>query len=607
MKHYTHNNCEQSATSAEPFKTIVSLANYHGESIPEKQFIQWLDRGNIESDSYTYAELDTNARSLAVAINNLLATNETSPNKDNAQKVALIVVQPGLSFVVSFFACLYAGVIAVPTYPPKKNETLNKLGLLACDAKADLIITDKVTAPLIGELRKQVSGIKFLLSDEIDKSLAGFWRYPEITENSVAFYQYTSGSTGTPKGVVISHCNLMSNQQIIAEAMNHDSQTVVVGWLPMFHDMGLIGNLLQPFYLGARCILMSPSSFIMNPIRWLEAISKYKATVSGGPNFAYDLCISRTTEKQRKDLDLSSWKIAFNGSEPIRIETLNNFSKTFSGNQFSDTAFYPCYGMAESTLLITGSSHNSSPYTITVDKQALSKNEVVLAPENLASESDAKNELNLADNTQTTRLVSSGIVYKECCVKIVDPSSNLAQQEGVIGEIWTKSDSVAMQYKGKPQLSKQTFNATIANEPDGSEYLRTGDLGFIHNSELFVTGRLKDLIIINGKNHYPQDIERTVLSADCKLCDCTAAAFSIDMNNREQLIVVLSIKKNLLNKIDRKNLGKTIMSLLTKCHGVNISDLVLSLTRLPLTSSGKIRRSICREMYLKNEFVPIND
>jgi len=574
------------------FETIVALAQCRSQKNANKPFIQWLDRGNVEGKSYTYSEMDSYARALAVHINQTLDKNKHQENCSR-QKVALIITQPGLDFVVSFFACLYAGVIAVPTYPPKKNESLDKFRLLIADAEAKVIITDETTLHLVKDLKNNNPRLDMILASKVDTALSSLWEYPRINKNSTAFYQYTSGSTGSPKGVVVSHDNLMVNQQMIASAMNHDANAIVVGWLPMFHDMGLIGNLLQPFYLGARCILMSPSAFIMNPIRWLEAISKYKATISGGPNFAYDLCIRRTTERQRANLDLSRWTIAFNGSEPVRAESIQQFTNTFKQYGFKQSAMYPCYGMAESTLFISGSSPIRIPNVLTINKQAFEKKSIEL---------DSKQNESIDESIE---IVSSGRPILDACLKIVDPATNLELDENSVGEIWVNSRSNARSYNQKSRLSKLTFDAKIRNDLKKTSYLKTGDLGFLHDGELYVTGRIKDLIILNGKNYYPQDIEKNCLEVDGILSECTSVAFSIDKNGKEQAVVILAVKKNIRHKIDYFSIWKSIKSAVIKFHGIKLYDLIMVSARLPLTSSGKIRRSKCREMYLNNDFIPI--
>jgi len=616
MQHIKQQHVNRRLTKWNPqqCETIVALARHHAQTLGDKQFILWLDKGTIESRSYTFAELDIRARSLAVQLTQIGDLNHKSTWLDLNHPAALIVTQPGLEFVIAFFACLYAGIAAVPAYPLKKNESTSRLQIMIKDSDAKILITDQTSVESIKSCQDINTRVEVISANHVDTLLCQFWTFPNINAKSTAFIQYTSGSTGAPKGVVITHGNLMYNERIIAQSMNHDSDTVIVGWLPLFHDMGLIGNLLHPLFLGVQCILMSPLSFVVNPIRWLEAISKYRATTSGGPNFAYDLCVSRTTAKQREQLDLSCWKIAYNGAEPIRVDSLVRFSHTFSKYGFKKSAMYPCYGMAESTLFVTGSRYNKIPTILSVDKQSLMSHKVHPVSENIKLPTSdptvfSKNKnspANHANQSDIIQLVSSGLTYQDCQVKIVDPATKVELDEDKVGEIWTTSPSIAQQYKNQAQLSQSTFHAQLSGTDSKIPFLRTGDLGFLHNNELFVTGRCKDLIIINGKNHYPQDIELTTTTAHPKIMSCTAAAFSVDIESREKLIVILSIKKNLLGNFPTKAISSAIKSAITCHHAIQIYRLAMVTSQIPITSSGKIQRSRCQQLYLNGELKIIN-
>lgn len=566
--------------------TLVHRARAHARDIGDRPFLLWLDNGSTEASAYTYAELDRKARALAVQIRAALALDTQAALQDERPPTALIVTRHGLEFALAFFGCLYAGVAAVPAYPLKKGEPDARLRALLDNCGARLVISDASSTPSTDFARTLAPRATLLLVDDVDAARAAQWRFPAIDADSVAFIQYTSGSTGAPKGVVVTHGNLMCNQRMITAAMGHGAHTVFVGWLPLFHDMGLVGNLLNPFYLGVRCVLMSPYSFIVNPIRWLQAISKYRATTSGGPNFAYELCLQRTSADQRRALDLSSWQIAFNGAEPVRATTLERFAATFREHGFRPSAFYPCYGMAETTLMVTGVDPAREPALLDVEREALELGEVLPAA---AGDGVA--------------LVSSGRAVPQCELRIVDPASAEALAEDRVGEIWVRSPSVGREYYGQPELSAFTFGAQLRGEErSAGGFLRTGDLGFLHGGELYVTGRMKDLIIINGRNHYPQDIELSALQAHAALQGSMAAAFSVDARDAERLVLALAASERLLQSLPLAEVVRAITRSVTQHHGVEIEDLVILGGRLPTTSSGKIRRSRCRQLYLDQGF-----
>ena len=597
----TRNNSELLHLSAAPNDTIVSVATQHAQELPNQKYITWLDRGKTESDSFTFAELDRQARTLAVQLRSIAQSYRPYHDRP-VYPAALIVTQPGLDFVKAFFACLYAGIVAVPTHPLKRGESSQRLNMLLNDSHACMVLTDDKSYSQITEFPDIVKQTSIVRLNSLSLGLYDDWQFPEISENSPAFYQYTSGSTGRPKGVIVTHGNLMSNERAISDAMQTSRDTVVVGWLPLFHDMGLIGNLLQPFYLGVSCYLMSPLAFIASPIRWLQAISKYQATASGGPNFGYELCVTRTTAEQRAGLDLSHWQVAFNGSEPVRAATMDRFSRTFAASGFNRSAFFPCYGMAESTLFITGSSPER-PYTVlTVDKHHLELGKVhPVCTINTSSKTELPAEEGF-NKGQTLQLVSSGKPYQGCEVKIVDPESLVELDEQHVGEIWTCSASVAKGYKNKQQLTQHAFKARISQSEDNKQYLRTGDLGFLYKGELFVTGRHKDLIIINGRNHYPQDLEQTAIQAHELLSSCRAAAFSVDSGTQERPVIILSLSKNLVDDQRINDSRTAIHEAITREHNLNLHDLVFITSRLPETSSGKLQRSRCKQMYLAGDF-----
>lgn len=575
-----NNNCLFEAKAS--FESFVDLGCVYAKKMADQPFFTWLEDGKLESDSFTFGQLDKEARALAATLRLTLNKNAHSDTKPDAYPTALIVTKPGPSFVIAFFGCLYAGIAAVPIPSLRKQGNSDRILPFLNNAEAKIIIADEESANLIGSHNE----VAIVTLESVDISLADDWQFPNIDGDTAAFVQYTSGSTGNPKGVVVTHRNLMSNQRMLAGAFNHNESTIIVSWLPVFHDMGLIGNLLQAFYVGVPCILMSPQAFIAHPIRWLEAISKYKATTSGAPNFAYDLCIARTTEAQRKELDLSSWKVAFNGSEPVRADTITGFTQTFANCGFKKETMYPCYGMAEGTLFISGSPHDQAPRMVTVDKDELNFDRISIA--------DSLSE----ENANTTTLVSSGITYQDCDTRIVCPNEFRQLADNQVGEVWVSSASVASGYKNQKALSVETFRATIKNCGQGKAFLRTGDLGFIHKQQLYITGRRKDLIIINGRNHYPQDIESTATKSHIDIAGCQAVAFSIDTDNTECLVVMLYINARLIQKIDLETVIQLVKRNIAKEHQISLHDFIITQTRLPLTSSGKIQRTKSKHMYL---------
>ena len=566
------------------FSTLVELLIYRAKNQSEQKAYSFLQSVETEAASLTYGELHLQAQAIAASLQALNLGGER----------ALLLYQPGLDFIAAFFGCLYAGVIAVPAYPPRRNQKLSRLQAIAKDAQAKIVLTSKSILDNLQTGSNQedleIFGLHWLATDELSNELAQAWQPQELTPNTLAFLQYTSGSTGTPKGVMISHGNLLHNERMIEKAFGHTNKTIVVGWLPVFHDMGLIGNVLQPLYLGVPCILMSPVEFLQKPIRWLQAISHYKATTSGGPNFAYDLCIRKVTPEQLATLDLSSWEVAFTGAEPVRAETLEQFASTFAPCGFRKEAFYPCYGMAETTLIVSGGEKTALPITCNVEKAALEQNRIVKQHE-------------AQGDTQTT-LVGCGQSPGDQKAIIVDPQSLTMCASEQVGEIWVAGPSVAQGYWNQPEETEKTFHAYLADTDINDSatsipFFRTGDLGFLQDGELFITGRLKDVIIIRGQNHYPQDIELTVEKSHPALKPASGAAFAIDFKGSERLVIVQEVERSYLRKLNVQEILGNVRQAVIAQHGLDIYATVLIKTgSIPKTSSGKIRRQACRTAFL---------
>ena len=408
---------------------------------------------------------------------------------------ALLIYPSGLDFIAAFYACLYSGIIAVPVYPPsatRSDQALQRFRAIARDAQPDIVLTTSSLAVRVKSLvasSPELQSVRVLVTSELADGREEQWHDPDISGDTLAFLQYTSGSTGTPKGVMLTHRNLLHNSALIADVCRHPSHAHIVTWLPLYHDLGLIGGIIQPLYAGFGSTILSPTSFLQRPIRWLQAISRFKATMSGAPNFAYDLCVRKTTPEQRATLDLSSWEIAANGAEPVRAETFEQFFNTFAPYGLRREALYPCYGLAEATLFAGGRPHGTEITTQTFDETVLAHNQAVEAA---------------VIEQGTTRLVSLGHPLTHQELLIVNNETFTPCAPDSVGELWIASPSVAQGYWRRSAETRETFQAYLATGE--GPFLRTGDLGFLHNEELFITGRLKDLIIIRGSNHYPQDI-----------------------------------------------------------------------------------------------------
>ncbi|MEG4631193.1 amino acid adenylation domain-containing protein [Microcoleus sp. AR_TQ3_B6] len=558
---------------------LVELLQNRALHQPEQKYTFLLD-GKTETACLTYRELDAIARSHAVRLQTLGVTGER----------ALLLFPPGLDYLAAFFGCLYAKVIAVPLYPPKLKRNLAKISAIALDAGATVAIAPARHLENLEQLCEQAPELKAMrwLSAEALADDGEKWEQPPIHPDSVAYLQYTSGSTSTPKGVMVSHANVLYNIEYIHRGFDHDSESVAVTWLPHFHDMGLIDGLLKPLYLGIPSYFMPPAAFIQNPMCWLEAISRYKATHSGGPNFAYDLCASKISKilgDGEKMLDLSSWRVAYNGAEPIHKETLERFTKAFEPWGFQADAFCPAYGMAETTLKIATVRSGITPTFLPVDAGALENNHIV--------------EVGEGDRGART-LVGCGFPEFGTLVAIVNPESLRQCQPQEVGEIWVAGSTVARGYWNRPEETEKTFQAYLSDTGEGP-FLRTGDLGFLRDRELFVTGRLKDLIIIRGRNLYPQDIERTALRSHPSLRPGAIAAFSVEVAGEEQLVIVQELQSRKAPD-NSEEIISAIRSSIAQEYEVQVYGVVLIKPgSIPKTTSGKIqRRAACADFLADN-------
>ncbi|MGF1488110.1 MAG: amino acid adenylation domain-containing protein, partial [Prochloraceae cyanobacterium] len=570
IPNFTSDNCSN----------LVDILRKRAQAQAHQIAYTFLVDGERQEINLTYQQLDRDARAIAVHLQACCQPGDR----------ALLLYPSGLDFIKAFFGCLYAGIVAVPAYPPRRNQNMSRLEAILKDARAKVVLTTNLISSNVEKKivanNNELTFLHYIATDIIPQEKSSFWQEPELKQDTLTFLQYTSGSTGNPKGVMVTHANLMHNSRMIQTAFSHSEKTKFVGWLPLFHDMGLIGNVLQPMYLGIPSILMSPVAFLQKPIRWLQAISKYKATTSGGPNFAYDLCIKKIKSTEVADLDLSSWKVAFNGAEPVRVDVLDNFTKMFAPCGFKAKTFYPCYGMAESTLLITGGSVNCEPKICSVDRTFLKQNRAIDIGEKKGKKS---------------RLVGCGQSWSNQKIVIVNPQFFTECQEEEIGEIWVKGDSVANGYWQKPELTRDIFDACLQNTGERG-FLRTGDLGFVRDGELFVTGRLKDLIIIRGRNYYPQDIELVAEKSHPSLRVNCAAAFAVEIVGEKQLVIAIEVERTSLRKLNvNEVVGEIRRAISEEFHLQVYGILLLKTGTIPKTSSGKIQRSTTCDRFLLNE------
>jgi acyl-CoA synthetase (AMP-forming)/AMP-acid ligase II len=559
------------------FSTLVELLRYRASNQPERIAYIFLRDGETEEARLTYGELDQNARAIAAHLQSLDAQGERG----------LLLYPPGLEFISAFFGCLYAGVVAIPAYPPRRNQNLLRLQAIIADSQARFTFTNAALfSSLENQLTKdpELAAMKWVVTDEIDHRLSEDWQEPTLEKNSLAFLQYTSGSTGTPKGVMVSHYNLLINSADLDRGWGHDQDSAMVTWLPTFHDMGLIYGVIQPLYKGFLCYMISPASFMERPLRWLQAISDKKATHSAAPNFAYDLCVRKIPPEKRASLDLSRWRMALNGAEPVRAEVLEKFAEAFQVSGFKATALCPGYGLAEATLKVTAVAYNSPPYFYRVQANALEKNQIIAATET---------------DTNVQTLVGCGWTTIDTKIVIVDPETLKPCLPEIVGEIWVSGATIAQGYWGKPQETQETFQAYLADTGAGP-FLRTGDLGFIKDGELFVTGRLKEVILIRGRNNYPQDIELTVQNSHPALRPSCGAAFTVEVKEEERLVVVQEVERTWLRKIDTDEVKRAIRKAVVQEYDLQVYAIALIRTgSLPKTSSGKIQRRSCRAKFLE--------
>ena len=539
-------------------RTLVQSLQRRAVQTPDQVALRFLAESAEHSVVLSYRDLDQRARTIASALQANAALGDR----------AVLLFPSGPDYVAAFFGCLYAGVIAVPAYPPESTRRHHQERLLSIisDAEPRLLLTIASLAEGLAQIENAPPVLSVDTLDGTDN-----WVAPEVHPDDIAFLQYTSGSTALPKGVQVSHGNLVANEVLIRRGFGIDlnPDDVIVSWLPLYHDMGLIGGLLQPIFSGVPCVLMSPAYFLGRPLRWLEAISEYGGTISGGPDFAYRLCSERVSESALERLDLSKWRVAYSGSEPIRLDTLERFAEKFAACGFSSDNFFASYGLAEATLFVAGGTRGHGIPALRVDETALAANR--------------------AEPGQGSAIMSCGTSQPEHAVLIVDPHTLNELPDNSVGELWATGPSIAHGYWRNPEATAKTFV-----QHAGRTWLRTGDLGFIRFGEVYITGRLKDLLIVRGHNLYPQDIEQTIEREVEVVRKGRVAAFAVNDQGLEGIGIAAEISRSVQKILPPEALIKAIRQAVAEAYQEAPSVVVLlNPGALPKTSSGKVQRAAC--------------
>ena len=595
--------------------SLVDVLCERAEQSPLAPLFSYMEDGQTETSRLSRGGLHDRARAIAAVLQSFRLEGER----------ALLFFPDGLDYATAFFGCLYARIIAVPTFaihPSRLARSLSRLRVIARDARPAVILTTTAIASQMEQLVQEEAGadfgdVRWIAIDEIPDSMSTGWSRPAIATESLAYLQYTSGSTGNPKGVMISHANVLDNLRNMHEAFGHDEPSTLVVWLPTFHDMGLVYGLIQPIFSGFANHLMPPTAFLKRPMSWLEVMTRVKATHTVAPNFGYERCLQKVNAEEVATLDLSACVAAMNGAEPIRLSTIDRFSAAFESVGFLRSSFRPCYGLAEATLMVTAA-RAASVRAVILDSEALGRDEFVVVP---------------AQTPSAQTLVSCGPTYSDTELVITDPQSGLPCAPRRVGEVWVRGSSVAQGYWGHPGRSNETFGASAVT--GAAPFMRTGDLGIVHDGELYVTGRLKDVIIIRGRNHYPQDIESIVEASHESIRPGCVAAFGVDVDGEERLVVVAEVERrhritrrvegtgqyterrrserrqevlpdaeNVDRAFSEKEATESIRRAVSAEQGLQVHSVVfLTPGSLPKTTSGKLQRRACLAAYLSGSLV----
>jgi acyl-CoA synthetase (AMP-forming)/AMP-acid ligase II len=561
------------------FSSMVDLLRRRAAEQADQRAYVFLSERGAEEATLSFADLERRASAVAAQLS----------GRSQKGDRALLMFPPGLDFIVAFFGCLMAGVIAVPVMPPRRTSTRDASVNIAADCTPRFVLTMAALIESRADIveRFRTADLAWIMVDRLAESSGSPVPLPAPLRSDLAFLQYTSGSTSAPKGVMVSHANLLANLEMIRVTLGNTRTSTYAAWIPFYHDMGLILNVLQSLYIGALCVVLSPTSFIQRPLTWLQAIHHYRAEVACAPNFAYDLCVSRFRAGQVEGLDLSCWKIALNGAEPVRAGTIEQFAAKFAPYGYDPRSMYPAYGMAEATLLISGGRRGEGPVTRTVSRERLQR-DLIVAP-------DSRND--------TRVVVGCGRHLIDEEIAIVDPETLQRLPFDKVGEIWVRGPHVAAGYWQNAAATAAAFKARIAGAGEAC-WLRTGDLGFVDEAgELYITGRIKDVIILYGVNHYPQDIEMTMQEAHPALRKNGGAAFAVvDQRGEERLVLVQEVERTQRLQLAPDEVETRIREAVSSEHDVAAHRIVLIRPgSLPKTTSGKIQRSLTRDLWLRNE------
>jgi acyl-CoA synthetase (AMP-forming)/AMP-acid ligase II len=563
----------------ETFSSLVGLLARRAESQPDEPAYIFLSDRGAEEAALTFRQLYHASLALAARLTGIARPGDR----------AILVFPPGLEFLIAFFGCQIARLIAVPMMAPRRQGARDSSAAIISNCQPVVALTSPGFADRKDLHARFLSEqIQWLTVDLMHRK-PGQADLPAPEPRDIAFLQYTSGSTSEPKGVAVSHANLLANLEMIRLSLGNTRRSTYVNWVPLYHDMGLILNALEALYVGALCVLMAPNGFMQRPLNWLRAIDHYRGEVGCSPNFGFDLCVSRYRADQVQGLDLSSWKVALNGAEPVHAETIKRFIETFAGHGFDPTAAFPAYGMAEATLLIAGGSRGAGHVTRTVSRSGLQAH-AVGAP---------------VDHADIQTLVGCGRALVNERIAIVEPESRRRLPPDIVGEVWVNGPNVARAYWRNAEATRSNLTAQIAGEDNAVDWLRTGDLGFLDKTgELFITGRIKDLIIVRGINHYPQDIEHTVQGLDPAFRRHGGAAFSVcDEGGEETLVIVQEIERTERNRVDPAEMTAVIREGVAEQHELFARHILLIKPgALPKTTSGKIQRSLARRLWIERRF-----
>jgi len=574
---------ETRATIAEPESdTLITMLRCAAEEDPAALAFRFLDDWGAEAARRTRAALATRAQAIAVEIRERAGVGDR----------VLLLHPPGLDFVDALFGCFYAGAIAVPTYPPdptRIERTIERLRGILRRATPRLLVS---TRPLLDAMAPLLDGldetreIATLATDEVDDTAADLWRAPAVEADAPALLQFTSGSTGAPRGVTLSHANVLANEAALESVLESGPDDCGVAWLPSYHDMGLVGSVLHPLYVGFESVLLAPATFLKHPRRWLEAIGRHRGTIAPAPNFAFDLCVRKIGEEDVQGLDLTSWRVACNGAEPVRAETIDRFAERFASAGFRRETFFPCYGLAEATLIAAGSGASAPPRLRTLDAARLATGKAVAA----------------SQGSPNARVyVACGEALPGHAIRIEDPVSRAERAEGDVGEILVAGPSVALGYWDDADGTADAFVRRGANGT-ARRWLRTGDLGFVQSGELYVTGRSKDVVVVAGRNLYPQDVERSLERAIPGARPGCGAAFGVEGERGEALAVVLECTPD----VDPKRAIASARRCVAEEHGIELhAILLIAPGAIPKAPNGKIQRRETRERYLAGRFEPL--